>query len=120
MNVSQMVCHVSGAFRMALGEHPVEQVRSLLRGPHGRYLGLYSGLPWGRNIKTVPELDLVRLGVAPAELSRELGALRDVFERFCGASELIALHPLFGRMTRKDWMRWGFLHTDHHLRQFGR
>jgi hypothetical protein len=29
-------------------------------------------------------------------------------------------HPIFGRMTEAEWMRWGYLHTDHHLRQFGR
>jgi hypothetical protein len=28
-------------------------------------------------------------------------------------------HPMFGEMTEKDWMRWGYLHADHHLRQFG-
>ena len=29
-------------------------------------------------------------------------------------------HAIFGAMTASDWMRWGFLHADHHLRQFGR
>jgi hypothetical protein len=28
-------------------------------------------------------------------------------------------HPIFGQMTEKEWMRWGYLHMDHHLRQFG-
>jgi hypothetical protein len=28
-------------------------------------------------------------------------------------------HPMFREMSEKDWMRWGYLHTDHHLRQFG-
>ena len=28
-------------------------------------------------------------------------------------------HPVFGPMTRGAWLRWGYLHTDHHLRQFG-
>jgi hypothetical protein len=28
-------------------------------------------------------------------------------------------HPMFKEMSEKDWMRWGYLHTDHHLRQFG-
>jgi hypothetical protein len=25
----------------------------------------------------------------------------------------------FGAMLPKDWQRWGYRHTDHHLRQFG-
>jgi hypothetical protein len=28
-------------------------------------------------------------------------------------------HPLFAEMSERDWMRWGYLHVDHHLRQFG-
>ncbi|HEV2663419.1 MAG TPA: DUF1569 domain-containing protein [Blastocatellia bacterium] len=28
-------------------------------------------------------------------------------------------HPYFGAMSESQWMRWGYLHCDHHLRQFG-
>jgi len=28
-------------------------------------------------------------------------------------------HPLFGPMSRAEWLRWGYLHMDHHFRQFG-
>jgi hypothetical protein len=28
-------------------------------------------------------------------------------------------HPIFGKMSETDWMRWAYLHVDHHLRQFG-
>jgi len=28
-------------------------------------------------------------------------------------------HPLFGPMSETQWLRWGYLHVDHHLRQFG-
>jgi hypothetical protein len=28
-------------------------------------------------------------------------------------------HPVFGRMSEAAWLRWGYLHADHHLRQFG-
>jgi hypothetical protein len=28
-------------------------------------------------------------------------------------------HPIFGRMSRAAWLRWSYLHIDHHLRQFG-
>jgi hypothetical protein len=30
-----------------------------------------------------------------------------------------ARHPIFGELTEREWMRWGYLHTDHHFRQFG-
>jgi Protein of unknown function (DUF1569) len=43
-----------------------------------------------------------------------------LMERFAqpSAAERPA-HPIFGRMTEEEWMRWGYLHVDHHLRQFG-
>lgn len=28
-------------------------------------------------------------------------------------------HPIFGPLSTLEWMRWAFLHSDHHLRQFG-
>lgn len=28
-------------------------------------------------------------------------------------------HSIFGPMTSAEWLRWGHLHLDHHLRQFG-
>lgn len=35
------------------------------------------------------------------------------------ASSFATPHPIFGRLTPSEWHRWAFLHTDHHLRQFG-
>jgi len=26
---------------------------------------------------------------------------------------------MFGRLSDAAWLRWGYLHMDHHLRQFG-
>jgi hypothetical protein len=28
-------------------------------------------------------------------------------------------HPILGPLSQSEWHRWAFLHTDHHLRQFG-
>ena len=41
-------------------------------------------------------------------------------ERFCLPDQVRIDHPMMGHMSKWEWMRWGFLHTDHHLRQFGR
>jgi len=39
---------------------------------------------------------------------------------FCLPEQVRVDHSLFGQMSYVDWMRWGYLHTDHHLREFGR
>jgi hypothetical protein len=28
-------------------------------------------------------------------------------------------HPFLGKLSRAEWLRWAYLHMDHHLRQFG-
>jgi hypothetical protein len=28
-------------------------------------------------------------------------------------------HPIFGPMSNAAFLRWAYLHMDHHLRQFG-
>jgi hypothetical protein len=60
-------------------------------------------------------------GTPPAGFEQDRQGLIVIVQRFCetdrdfGALE----HPIFLRMTRADWLRWGYLHSDHHLRQFG-
>lgn len=70
---------------------------------------------------TVPECEAQRGGTPPAEMERDLSDLRELLDRFArqqwgtGAP----VHPIFGPLTEREWMRWGYLHMDHHLRQFG-
>jgi hypothetical protein len=60
-------------------------------------------------------------GTPPVEFERDRAMLIVVFDRFCHSSANLApTHPFFGPMSRQDWLRWGYLHADHHLRQFGR
>jgi hypothetical protein len=54
----------------------------------------------------------------PANHRRALDTLAELAS--VPADALAPWHPLFGAMTRAEWLRWGWLHTDHHLRQFGR
>jgi hypothetical protein len=40
-------------------------------------------------------------------------------EELAAGTRWASTHPMFGVMTVGDWRRWGYLHADHHLRQFG-
>ena len=122
MNVSQMLWHLRGAFRMALQREPCRRRFSPLRGPWGRYLVLKSSLPWRAGYPTLPELDVLRVGVPVAEFIRIQDEVIDLELEFVEAApeELLREHPFLGKMGRESWMRWGYRHTDHHLRQFGR
>jgi hypothetical protein len=57
-------------------------------------------------------------GTRPLAFAEDQARLLGTFAHFCGCSALAATHPMFGSMHRADWLRWGYLHADHHLRQF--
>jgi hypothetical protein len=121
MSAGQMVCHLADALRMALGQKPVSHVPGLLNRTIVKWIALYAPLRWPPGILTRPEIDQELAGCTkPGDFT---GDVRQV-------EALVALmtprpdfnwppHPIFGTMSEGDWMRWGYLHMDHHLRQFG-
>lgn len=118
MSCHQMIVHLSDAFLMPLGEKKAS--RAGVPIPRGiyRWLALYVPLRWPRGVQTRPEMEQGVGGTAPLEFSGDRQKLVELVERFSAAREF-AEHPMFGTMREKDWMRWGYLHCDHHLRQFG-
>lgn len=121
MNAEQMLRHLVGAFRMAMKEHEAGRRASLLRGPVGRCLALYLPIRWIKGYPSVRELDIVKIGAKAGDFDQNREELCRLIDRFClsTAEQLLPEHPIFGKMSRSEWMRWGYLHTDHHLRQFG-
>lgn len=119
MNSHQMVCHLIDGFAVALGQRTVSPATGLFQRTIMKWGGLYLPIPWPKNIPTRPEIDQVEgKGTAPEDWRRDVLALRDHMQRFVGARQW-SPHPIFGRMTASEWMRWGYLHMDHHFRQFG-
>ena len=55
------------------------------------------------------------------EFERDRAELLKLVERFCefcNAPKRPRAHPIFGEFREDEWLRWGYLHADHHLRQF--
>lgn len=69
----------------------------------------------------MPELDQQVGGTLPVEFDIDVRELRSLVDRFTQQPKDFQWqsHPQFGQMSEKEWMRLGYLHTDHHLRQFG-
>jgi Protein of unknown function (DUF1569) len=121
MSVHQMICHLDDSYKFALGEKYASPATGFLQQTLLKRLALDVPLRWGKGFGTRPELDQRRGGSPPIEFRQDLDSLLSTFGRFCDALPTPHLpHPIFGPMTSKDWMRWGYLHADHHLRQFGR
>jgi hypothetical protein len=123
MTVHQMVCHLADAFRMVTGEKAVVEISSAAQRTVVKWIALYAPLPWpGGRISTVPEFDQCQgRGTAPEDFAADVVRVRALVERMRREAGTVAWprHPIFGRMSVADWLRWGYLHVDHHLRQFG-
>jgi uncharacterized protein DUF1569 len=120
MSVNQMICHLSDSFRGPMGDKPLAAAYWPARGMM-KWLALWVPVPWPRNVKTRPEMDPQLGGTKPVSLESDLQELLGLLDRFTGQPRGFEFrnHPLFGSMSDKEWMRWGYLHMDHHLRQFG-
>jgi hypothetical protein len=122
MSPHQMVCHLSDAFRMATGEKAVSPATSLLHRTLVKWTALYAPLSWRAGILTRPEIDQEGGGTRPTDFAADVAQVATFLEVITTAPPDTldgVAHPIFGRMSRSAWLRWGYLHTDHHLRQFG-
>jgi hypothetical protein len=121
MSAPEMLCHLGDAFAYPLGERAVAPVkRPLIPRPLFRWMALRAPIQWPQGISAPPEIDQRSGGTPPAAFEADRTALLDRIDRFACSAGLFGRHPMFGAMTSADWMRWGYLHCDHHLRQFGR
>ncbi len=121
MSAHEMICHLSDSFRMAMGLKAVSETGSPLRQRTVKWIALYLPLPWpaGR-IRTRPEIDQEVGGTPPADFVADLAELEAIFETVTARPRRFEWrsHPTFGPMSDAAWLRWGYLHMDHHLRQF--
>jgi hypothetical protein len=120
MTVAEMVCHVTDALIVSMGEKPARPVNNWFSRSLFKWAGLWFPTKWPHGVRTVPECEARAGGTAPAEMDADLKELREAFDRFTRLPRGYDLqaHPIFGPMNEKEWMRWGYLHMDHHLRQF--
>jgi hypothetical protein len=122
MSAHQMVCHLSDGYRLLTGQRPTSLVRTPLPRPMMNWLALYSPFQWPSGIVTTPELDQNVTGTKPTDFAVDLNELKALLQMV--ASDRRGplkgrVHPIFGPMSESAWLRWAYLHADHHLRQFG-
>jgi len=120
MSVNQMLCHLRDSYQAGMGEKAVSCAPSLLPRGVVKWLALYAPLRWPKGVPTRPEMDATKGGTLPVEFERDRADLIAVIRQFCDTKRATwGTHPMFGRISVADWQRWGYLHADHHLRQFG-
>jgi uncharacterized protein DUF1569 len=122
MSVGQMVCHLTDSFRLMTGQRAVSDASSPVHRTLVKWIALFVPLQWPRGIATRPEVDQQLGGTKPTNFDADLRELEAIIEQLATSPTRYGSqrHPIFGRMSHADWMRWAYLHVDHHLRQFGK
>ena len=121
MTAGQMICHLNDSFKSVMGERPASSVSNILGPNLIKWVALYLPIRWPHGIPTRPENDQETGGTQPTEFAADVRELEELVDRLTRADKDFnwGRHPLFGPMPESDWLRWGYLHMDHHLRQFG-
>jgi uncharacterized protein DUF1569 len=121
MTAHQMLCHLCDSFRGPMGTRHLSTGKML--GPQRvvKWIALNSPFPWPHGIKTRPEADQMIGGTPPVHFDTDRAEFLALLDGFCQSPEVCEgrPHPTLGLMSREEWLRWGYLHVDHHLRQFG-
>jgi Protein of unknown function (DUF1569) len=121
MSAHQMVCHLNDSFLMMTGRKQVSHQTSMLRRTVIKWIALYLPVRWPAGILTRPEIDQTLGGTTPVNFVADVAQLEAILNSVATRTRGFDTqqHPLFGRMSNGAWLRWAYLHTDHHLRQFG-
>ncbi len=117
MDAKAMLTHLRDSALMALGELPVAGKNKRVFEVFPIKHLLLHVVPFPKGAPTAPEL-LVP-DTAPVDAIRS--ELVSLIERIgTGPREGYGpAHPLFGRLSFREWGVATYKHTDHHLRQFG-
>jgi hypothetical protein len=121
MTAAQMVCHLNDSFLAVMGRRAVSPARNLFTETVMKWGALYLPVQWPHGVQTRPEMEQGNGGTPPGPFAEDCAELVAAIGRFCDPKRDFAFHPhpMFGEMSEWEWMRWGYLHCDHHLRQFG-
>ncbi|MBI1764564.1 MAG: DUF1569 domain-containing protein [Acidobacteria bacterium] len=121
MTPHQMLCHLSDSYLMGLGERDSTWRGNWFTKYVMKWLALSLPLQWPHGIKTVREADQELDGTPPAEFEQDRQKLERLIRRFAMPPPAFqpGRHSMFGVMSEAEWRRWGYLHADHHFRQFG-
>jgi Protein of unknown function (DUF1569) len=118
MTAHQMVCHINDSFRIGTGERHASPATNLFQRTFIKWVALHTTLQWPKGVPTRPEGEQGRGGTRPASWEGDCADLLRLIDAF-PELQVSGTHPVFGDLTKSEWLTWGYRHVDHHFRQFG-
>jgi len=121
MSAHQVICHLSESFLAPLGDRKVESMKRPLPAFALRFIFLSLPIKWTHGPKAAALGAVATDADAVAEFDADRKNLIQLFDRLIAMDDksVCPPNPFFGAMNESQWKRWAWLHTDHHLRQFG-
>lgn len=120
MTVNQMLAHMNDAHKIALGMKPAADKSNFYTNKIMFPVAVYLMPSWPKGEKTAPELDQKQEGTKAKDFYTELEFLYKMMDIFAEREESkLHPHPMFGKLSKKQWSDLLYKHFDHHLRQFG-
>jgi hypothetical protein len=118
MNPQQMAVHVGDASEMVLKQRPPLTVKRTVPPAIIRFAVFRVLRRFPRNVRTSanPAGQSVDRTKFTRDIERAIASLRSLAA--AAPHQLSERHPALGRLTRDQWLRYMYMHTDHHLRQF--
>jgi hypothetical protein len=120
MTVQELLPHLADAIRVGIGDKPAERSWlywifswPILRG----FFAFWA--PWPYGIPAPPEFKASEKGTKPGAFEEDLKQLLTLMKRMNLLIEGANLpeHPVFGRLTTREWKKLMARHIDHHLIQ---
>jgi hypothetical protein len=118
MTAHEMLCHLNDSFAGVLGDRPISPADTWASRTIVKYIALHTNMAWPKSSQTRPEVDQTIGGTKPSDFDRDRSQTIALLRRFSSPGAQYSRHPIFGPLTRDEWMIWAYRHTDHHLRQF--
>jgi len=118
LTADRMVCHLHDGLRIAFGELKPPRQRTPLKNALGRWLVIWSPIPWPKGRIKAPPSFFATPPSPRFEEDRE--ALLAAVRRFERPDDVAwGESPFLGRLGPRDWAALNARHLDHHLSQFG-
>ncbi len=117
MEVTGMLHHLNESIKLLLSAKP-KHPKTLIKQQILKFIFLHILKKFPRNAKTISSLDVVGSRLETNSFEEERTDLLRLLNQFQRATEIKAIHPYFGQLTKNEWGIFTWMHLDHHLRQF--